>query len=131
MNCRSIRKLFDSVIKRIVFLRHLQSEHGEAKKKSYSDDSAKRRKNLRPLFLVMHGLHWIRVLPVKIFVNVASSMDIVMSEVVLVHVLSVLVVSPVQVLRLVVESHIVVVTWLDLVDRQVSMLYLVNGCRIY
>jgi hypothetical protein len=54
-----------------------------------------------------------------------------MSEVVLVHVLSVLVVSPVQVLRLVVESHIVVVTWLDLVDRQVSMLYLVNGCRIY
>ena len=74
--------------------------------------------DLGPLLLEMHSGVWVWQLVVEILILISDTMHVVMLEIILIHEVVVNIGSSIQVLWQEIESHIVPVGWLDLINRQ-------------
>ena len=104
-----------SPVKWIIFLGHLETTDWYKEKHSNEYKDAKELHDLGTLLLEMHGSAWIWQFKVKIFIYETSCMRKVMSEIISIHIVIMDEHSSVLILGLEVESHIVPMSWPNLI----------------
>jgi hypothetical protein len=111
-----------SVLDRVVLLRHLETKSRVANDDGPANDGSHKHKDSRSLVLLMHVVVRIGHFVVHVLVLVAYAVVVVGVHVVKDGQVIVLESSAIQVLRQVVESNVIPVGWVYLVDGQLLVL---------